>query len=256
MSFKTFIGNKNTRSSKEQLPASHGDINNKTDNSMDTFIVDVLSEDEQSNIISEFGGLHVKNEKSNDSSDDEESSDFYDVERIEKHRTSKLGKLQFLIKWAGWSVEYNSWVDASDVHATELVKEYWDCKNFKPDSSKTRQTLRKRTKHAVVSSTNKKSDNFSTKSGSKIQKLLRKKMENMTSFYLESSSSDEELQYAPEFKPSSPTQDENTRVVSFYEKPDSVHLDDIFYSLDWERDVDRVGWIERIEENNLVFLFW
>lgn len=78
----------------------------------------------------------------------------------------------------------------------------------------------------------------------------------MTSLYLESSSSDEELQYAPEFKPGSPNQEENTRVVSFYENPDSVHLEDRFYSLDWEQDVDRVGWIERIEENNLVFLFW
>ncbi|CAG8852342.1 13665_t:CDS:1, partial [Racocetra persica] len=42
MSFKTFIGNKNTRSGKEQFPASHDDIGNETDSSMDTFIVDDL----------------------------------------------------------------------------------------------------------------------------------------------------------------------------------------------------------------------
>ncbi|CAG8759117.1 12278_t:CDS:2, partial [Racocetra fulgida] len=63
---------------KEQFPASHDDISNETDNSMDTFIVDDLSENEQSNIISEFDGLHVMNKTSNDSSDDEESSDFYE----------------------------------------------------------------------------------------------------------------------------------------------------------------------------------
>ncbi|CAG8782897.1 879_t:CDS:2, partial [Racocetra persica] len=224
--------------------------------SMDTFIVDDLSENEQSNIISEFDGLHVMNETSNDSSDDEESSDFYEVERIERHRTNKLGKLQFLIKWAGWGAKYNSWVDASDVHATKLVKEYWDCKNGETNSSKTRRALRKRTRYTAFSSTNKKSDNLSIKSSSRIQKLLREKEKSMTSLYLESSSSDEELQYAPEFKPRSPTQEDNTRVVSFYENPDSVHSEDRFYSLDWEQDVDRVGWVERIEENNLVFLFW
>ncbi|CAG8699052.1 19442_t:CDS:2, partial [Racocetra fulgida] len=91
----------------------------------------------------------------------------------------------------------------------------------------------------AFSSTNKKSDNLRIKSSSRIQKLLREKKKSMTSLYLESSSSEEELQYAPEFKPSSPTHEENTRVVSFYENPDSAHSEDRFYSLDWEQDVDR-----------------
>ncbi|CAG8669060.1 12373_t:CDS:2 [Dentiscutata heterogama] len=263
---------KNIRSNKEQFLTSNDDNSNdnETDNSMDTFIVDDLSE--ESNIIRKFDDLHVKNKNSNDTSDEEESSDFYEVERIEKHRKNKLGKLQFLIKWAGWSTKYNSWVDASDMHATELIKKYWDYKNSRSNSPRTKRQLKKRTRSIAVSSTKKKSNssrirknmntssednNFKIKSGTRIQKLLGKKEKNlMTSFYLESSSSDDEIQYAPEFKPNSPTQEENTRVISFYENSGSVHLEDRFYSLDWEQDVDRIGWIEKTEENNLVFLFW
>ncbi|RIB09938.1 hypothetical protein C2G38_228036 [Gigaspora rosea] len=265
---------KNIHSNKEQFLASNNDSNNEPDNSMDIFIVDDLSEDEQSNIIRKFDDLHVRNENSNDASDEEESSDFYEVERIVKHRTNKLGKLQFLIKWAGWSAKYNSWVDESDMHATESIKRYWDCKNIKSKSPKTKQKrpLKKRTKFTAVSSTKKKhnsprirknmdknsnDNNFKIKSGSGIQKFLGKKEKDlMTSFYLESSSSDEEINYLPEFDPHSQTQEENTRVISFYENSDSVHLEDRFYSLDWEQDVDRIGWIEKTEENSLAFLFW
>ncbi|CAG8450191.1 13395_t:CDS:2 [Dentiscutata erythropus] len=269
MPFKTFMESKNIRSNKEQFLTSNDDnsSDNETDNSMDTFIVDDdLSE--ESNIIRKFDDLYMKNENSNDTSDGEESSDFYEVERIEKHRENKL----VITLQIRWSAKYNSWVDASDMHATELIKKYWDCKDSKSNSPRTKRQLKKRTRSIAVSSTKKKfnssrirknmdasseDNNFKIKSGSRIQKFLGKKEKNlMASFYLESSSSDDEIQYAPEFKPNSQTQEENTRVISFYENPDLVHLEDRFYSLDWEQDVDRVGWIEKTEENSLVFLFW
>ncbi|CAG8832734.1 8479_t:CDS:2, partial [Gigaspora margarita] len=205
--------NKKIHSNKEQFLASNDNSINEPDNSIDTFIVDGLSEDKQSNIIRKFD--------SNDTSDKEEFSDFYE--------------LQFLIKWIGWSTKYNSWVDEQ---ATEAIKKYWDYKN-KSKSLKTNWLLKKRTKFITVLSTKKKHNSFkirknidkssnnNIKLGLEIQKFLEKKEKDLIiSFYLESSSSDEEIKYLPELDPHSQTQKENTKVISFYENPDLVYLEE------------------------------
>ena len=42
------------------------------------------------------------------------------------HRKNKW--LQFLIRWKGYSTAYNSWEDAEEVHAPELIEEYFQRK--------------------------------------------------------------------------------------------------------------------------------
>jgi hypothetical protein len=53
--------------------------------------------------------------------DDEEE---YVVEQVLNSRMFRR-RLQYLIKWEGYGTEHNSWEYASDVHASDLVKEYY-----------------------------------------------------------------------------------------------------------------------------------
>jgi hypothetical protein len=58
-----------------------------------------------------------------------EGEEEYEVERIiNSRRYGKGKKLQFLVHWKGYSIAHNSWEDATDVHAPELVKEYYSRK--------------------------------------------------------------------------------------------------------------------------------
>jgi hypothetical protein len=47
----------------------------------------------------------------------------YQVEEIIDERISRRKK-QYLIKWVGYPVSENSWVNAKDLHADELLAEY------------------------------------------------------------------------------------------------------------------------------------
>ena len=54
--------------------------------------------------------------------DDEEE---YEVEQIKAHRNFGRSKcLQYLIKWKGYPESDNTWEDATDVHAPEIIKQY------------------------------------------------------------------------------------------------------------------------------------
>jgi hypothetical protein len=49
----------------------------------------------------------------------------YEVEQVLDQRTHGRGKKkQYLIKWKGYSPAHNSWENATDVHAPELVTEF------------------------------------------------------------------------------------------------------------------------------------
>ena len=49
----------------------------------------------------------------------------WEVEEVLDSRLLR-GKLKFLVKWKGFGREENSWEDASDVHAGELVQEFYE----------------------------------------------------------------------------------------------------------------------------------
>jgi len=53
-----------------------------------------------------------------------EGEEEWEVEEILDSRLLRK-KLKFLVKWKGFGREYNSWEDALDVHAPELVKEFY-----------------------------------------------------------------------------------------------------------------------------------
>ena len=53
----------------------------------------------------------------------------YKVEHVLNLRCHRKNKwLQFLIQWKGYSTAYNSWEDAEEVHAPELIEEYFQRK--------------------------------------------------------------------------------------------------------------------------------
>jgi Chromo (CHRromatin Organisation MOdifier) domain len=55
-----------------------------------------------------------------------EGQEEYEVEQIMNSRhTGRTRRLQYLLRWKGYSHAHNSWQDATEVHAPELVKEYY-----------------------------------------------------------------------------------------------------------------------------------
>ena len=57
-----------------------------------------------------------------------ENEEEYEVEQIKAHRSFGRSKcLQYLIKWKGYPESDNTWEDAIDVHAPELVKQHHKC---------------------------------------------------------------------------------------------------------------------------------
>jgi Chromo (CHRromatin Organisation MOdifier) domain len=58
-----------------------------------------------------------------------EGHEEYEVEQIMNSRCiGHARKLQYLLQWKGYSRTHDSWQDATEVHAPELVKEYYDRK--------------------------------------------------------------------------------------------------------------------------------
>jgi hypothetical protein len=55
-----------------------------------------------------------------------EGEEEYEVDQIMNSRChGKERKLQFLIRWKGYSQAHDSWEDAQNVHAPKLVEEYF-----------------------------------------------------------------------------------------------------------------------------------
>ncbi len=53
--------------------------------------------------------------------------DNYEEYKVEKILNSRVfhWQFQYLVKWKGYSAEHNSWEKAADVHAPQLVNEYY-----------------------------------------------------------------------------------------------------------------------------------
>lgn len=50
--------------------------------------------------------------------------DAYEVERILKHRV-RNGRMEYLVRWVGYSKSDDSWVRESDFNTTECIDDYW-----------------------------------------------------------------------------------------------------------------------------------
>ena len=56
----------------------------------------------------------------------------YEVEAIWDHRfQGRRWQLQFLLKWVGYLEADNTWEPQDQVHAPDLIQEYWACKKIK-----------------------------------------------------------------------------------------------------------------------------
>jgi Chromo (CHRromatin Organisation MOdifier) domain len=50
----------------------------------------------------------------------------YEVEQVmNSRRLGRAQKLQYLLRWKGYSCTHDSWQDATEVHAPELIREYY-----------------------------------------------------------------------------------------------------------------------------------
>ena len=67
----------------------------------------------------------ISKSQNNDKSakNEEEEEDSYDVEKILNHRV-KYKKLQFYLKWVGWSENDNTWEDFENLNCPEKIIEY------------------------------------------------------------------------------------------------------------------------------------
>jgi len=65
----------------------------------------------------------------------------YEVEKILNSRMY-YQKLQFLVAWKGYGQEENSWVNASDVHALDLIQEFYQTHPQAPQQILTREVAR------------------------------------------------------------------------------------------------------------------
>jgi Chromo (CHRromatin Organisation MOdifier) domain len=55
-----------------------------------------------------------------------EGQEEYEVEQIvNSRRQGHARKLQYLLRWKGYSCAHDSWQDATEVHAPKLIKEYY-----------------------------------------------------------------------------------------------------------------------------------
>ena len=55
----------------------------------------------------------------------EKKNDVFEIEEILKHRSNK-GKVEYFIKWSGYTSSENSWITEEDFDSTDIIFEYWE----------------------------------------------------------------------------------------------------------------------------------
>jgi hypothetical protein len=65
---------------------------------------------------------------------DEESSssEEFEVEEIVRHRKLSNGKVEYLLKWKGFSDSENQWIEDSELNCKDLLEDYWEKQGHKP----------------------------------------------------------------------------------------------------------------------------
>lgn len=115
------------------------DTENQKDNVADTIKEDKLNDESDDIILEDEIEPKQKDKKDkknqnlfqdqkdqnneNSVNHEEEEEVTYDVEKILNHRT-KYKKLQFYLKWEGWSEDDNSWEDFENLNCPEKIVEY------------------------------------------------------------------------------------------------------------------------------------
>ena len=69
---------------------------------------------------------------------EDDGEEYFYVERVLDHRINKRGRKQYkeyLVKWAGYGTEHNSWEPESSLIETDQLKLYWDYVNAMPQAT-------------------------------------------------------------------------------------------------------------------------
>ena len=56
--------------------------------------------------------------------EDEEEEEEYVVEQVIKHKITKKNRVEFFLKWKGFSTEDNTWEPAENLNCPELINAY------------------------------------------------------------------------------------------------------------------------------------
>ncbi|RKP25845.1 hypothetical protein SYNPS1DRAFT_28431 [Syncephalis pseudoplumigaleata] len=148
--------------------------------------------------------------------DEAEEEGVYEVEAIVGSRKRK-GRQQYLIKWKGYPDEENTWEDVNNVHAEDLVEDYWR-------------------KHEASQMPKKESK-------------LKRKRSNLDHHTVKVEDD------VPSKKPADGTTHTADRAPTGSEPP--ANTSDMDYSVNWEECVDKVETVERATNNSLlVYLLW
>jgi chromobox protein 1 len=105
----------------------------------------------------------ANNESDSDSDTDLDEEEFI-VEKILKMRTTKKGKVQYLLKWKGFSDSENTWEPAENLECPELIAAFMAEQKEKQQSStttKSNETSNGKRSHSTNSRTNE-DDNSNT----------------------------------------------------------------------------------------------
>ncbi|CAI2183516.1 1850_t:CDS:2, partial [Funneliformis geosporum] len=111
--------NQFSRMSINDNPAPFHDVKDEVEN-IDCF-VDVEQTIEEKKLVQENVVQDIIDNDYNYNENKDESNKEYVVEKVLDHKFNRKGKLQYLLKWEGWSSEYNTWEDQANVR-------YWEGK--------------------------------------------------------------------------------------------------------------------------------
>ncbi|CAG8646065.1 15847_t:CDS:2 [Funneliformis mosseae] len=122
-----------SKMSINEVPASFRDAKNEIENIEDFQDIKQIVEDKM--LVQEDAVQDIIDNDYNDDGNKDESIKEYVVEKVLNHRFNGKGKLQYLLKWEGWSSEYNTWEDQENVFADKLIGQYWEGKASRRNTS-------------------------------------------------------------------------------------------------------------------------
>ncbi|GHJ90317.1 hypothetical protein NliqN6_6719 [Naganishia liquefaciens] len=77
-----------------------------------------------------------------DDDDDDDEDEEYEIEDILGHEL-KNGQYRYLVSWAGYGPEHNSWTLERDFGSTEIIDDYWSKQGGRPAPSSTSKSKKR-----------------------------------------------------------------------------------------------------------------